>query len=103
MPTTQKPQKPRPDFPLFAHASGQWAKKIKGNLKYFGTWDKSNEAEARYLESIASGRENTPADVKESAARQKLPKGFPLTLRKDGRFCKQIRGTMYYFGTDRDH
>lgn len=96
----QKPQKPRPDFPLFAHASGVWAKKIKGSLKYFGPWDKPSEAEARYLEFIATGEEKTPGKSKGNGP--KLPKGFPLTLRKDGRFCKQIRGQMHYFGTDRD-
>lgn len=34
-----KPAKPSPDFPLTAHATRRWCKKIKGKLHYFGRWD----------------------------------------------------------------
>jgi hypothetical protein len=44
-----KPAKPRADFPLFAHGNGQWAKKVKGRLRYFGPWDDPQTALARFL------------------------------------------------------
>ena len=34
-----KPPKPYPGVPLFEHATGRWAKKIRGKLHDFGKWD----------------------------------------------------------------
>lgn len=33
---TRQSQKPYSDFPLTAHPNGQWCKKIRGRLHYFG-------------------------------------------------------------------
>ncbi len=32
------PAKPSPDFPLYAHAGGKWAKKVRGTTHYFTHW-----------------------------------------------------------------
>ena len=41
-----KPGKPRPDFPLFSHCNGRWAKKVRGRLIYFGRWADDPKGEA---------------------------------------------------------
>ncbi len=46
----RKPEKPRPDFPLYAHGNGQWAKKIKGRTHFFGVHDAPNDALDKYLD-----------------------------------------------------
>lgn len=35
---SDRPKKPYPDFPLYAHPLGYWSKKIGGKIRHFGRW-----------------------------------------------------------------
>lgn len=44
-----RPEKPYPEFPLFPHRNGQWAKKARGRFVFFGPWRDPHGALERYL------------------------------------------------------
>jgi integrase len=112
----KEPTKPRPDFPLFPHATGRWAKKIKGRLHYFGKVADDPKGEAalqRYLDDrddLYAGR--TPRSKRVGLTIEELANRFcaakdakvqsgelaPATLRDYIGTCKRI---VKHFGRAR--
>jgi integrase len=73
----QRPAKPYPDFPLFPHANGTWAKKIRGKLHYFGPWEDAEAALAKYLaekDALHAGRK--PRDTSEGVTVKDVVNAF---------------------------
>lgn len=65
-----KPIAPRKDWPLTAHPNGQWSKKCKGQVYYFGAWADWRAAETSYgrrWPSISTGQGDPDAVADEAA------------------------------------
>ena len=45
-----KPKKTYAEFPLTARANGQWCKKIRGKVHFFGVWAEADTAIQKYLD-----------------------------------------------------
>src|SRR5579871_5796269 len=98
---SDKPAKPSADFPLFAHATKRWAKKIGGKMLYFGRWDDPAGAIREYEAYLAGKVRRKPrrsSTLARSAKPSKPYPEFPLFPHATKRWAKKIRGKLHYFG-----
>jgi len=97
-----RPAKPSLDFPLFAHQTGRWAKKVKGKLIYLGPWSDPDGA-LKTWRAIESGKtiKQAKAVAKRQPVKDKPAKpspDFPLFAHASRRWAKKVRGKLHYFG-----
>jgi hypothetical protein len=78
-----KPEKPRPDFPLYAHATKRWAKKIRGKTHFFGPWADPDAALRNYVkqrDDLEAGR--VPRQKREGLTVRELSDRFLTAKRR---------------------
>lgn len=107
-----KPAKPYPDFPLFPHGNGQWAKKVKGRLHYFGPWANWQAALAEYEYQapwLHTGREPPPPGAADAVtigdlrdaftdAKQQMVDAGELAERTLAEYKSSCSGLVDFFG-----
>jgi len=88
----RKPSKPYPSFPLTPHNNGQWCKKIRGKVYFFGIWEDAQAALEHYLRVAAdlhAGRQPQLASISADGptVKQMCNRSFP-TLSHVGGLAK---------------
>lgn len=120
--TTDKTAKVRPqkgvdvrkDFPLYAHANGQWAKTIRGRKYFFGVWNDPCSAETEYLrqkEYLQAGVKPPAKDIEGFRIRdlanrfltfkEQLVETEELAPRSFRDYHRHCKGIVEHFGADR--
>jgi integrase len=80
--TTHKTKKAR--FPLFKHRNGQWAKKIRGKLHYFGVHTDREDISAAAANRLKDAAESKYVEERDDLQAGRMPRGKQtdvLTLR----------------------
>ena len=93
--SADKPARPYPNFPLFPHATGRWAKKIKGKLHYFGKWkgELYEESWQAALELYKQQAEDLHAGRKPRLRRaQRVEREHPRAATLDDRAPQDVEG-----------
>jgi integrase len=102
--SARKPDKPYPDFPLFAHATHRWAKKIRGKIHYFGPWDDPQAALQKYLDQrddLQAGR--TPRGTRKGLAIRDLLNQFLTSKFRLVEAGEIVRRTLDNYKATGDH
>jgi integrase len=105
--STDKPPKPYATYPLHAHASGQWAGRINGKVRYFGLWADPGTALERYHAALNGTPYVVPESVGERVDKFRADKKAqlatgditPVTFGEYEETCKVIEK---HFGRGRD-
>lgn len=105
-----KPAKPYAGFPLFPHNNGQWAKKIRGRLHYFGVWSEPEAALNEYLrqrDELQAGRVPVASSIKLwelceefLQAKRRLADLGELSIRQWQAYQSSCRKMLEYLGRE---
>lgn len=113
--------KPYPDYPLTAHPSGRWCKKVKGKILFFGPigdgsdayWRPALDKWLREKDDLLAGRTPRPATTQRGGltllalvsyfmrAKEARVRSGELTSRMLGNYHRTCRGLVDHFGRDR--
>ena len=90
-----KPRKPYGDYPLYAHNTGRWAKRIRGRIHYFGPWDNPQGALEKLNQEwpyLSQGRTPPPTDAGDTCTLRSLCNSFlTALLEKVRQSCRKLQ------------